>query len=117
MILPILIVIFVAFVLYRLVMRLKANEVQLGEFLLWLIIWGAIGIIVWIPSVLDSVAKSIGIGRGVDAAIYIALVLIFYLIFRIYLKAEFQERELTQLVRHLAIREKESQKLQHRMNS
>ena len=35
------------------------------------------------------------------------LILIFYLIFRLYLKADKQQKEITKLVRHLALNERE----------
>src|SRR3989344_578038 len=107
MIVPILVTLFVAFAVSRVFLRFREGNVSLGEFIFWLLIWGAIEAVVWIPKVLDQIAQDIGIGRGIDAVVYGAVVLLFYLVYRVYVKTEFIEREMTSLVRKLALKEKE----------
>ncbi len=103
MLIGILITVFVAFSISRAVLRYKDGNIRLGEFLFWIFIWGAIEVVVWIPKLLDRIAQDIGIGRGIDAVVYGAIVLLFYLVFRMYVKAEFIAREITEFVRKLAL--------------
>lgn len=106
MIVPIIVTVFVAFAVSRVFLRFRAGDMSLNEFLFWLFIWGAIEVIVWIPKFLDQIAHQIGIGRGIDAVVYGAVLILFYLTYRVYVKAEFIEREITSLVRRLALKEK-----------
>lgn len=109
MIVQILVTLFVAFAASRVYLRFRARDMKVGEFLFWLIIWGGIEVVAWIPKVLDRLASQIGIGRGIDAVVYGAVVLLFYLVYRMYVKAEFIESEITSLVRKLALKEKKKE--------
>jgi hypothetical protein len=42
-----------------------------------------------------------------DLAVYLAVLAIFYLIFRVYLKIDKQQKEITKIIRQLALEEKE----------
>lgn len=77
----------------------------------WLAFWSAFWIIVALVGVLpkttDIVARFAGVGRGADFVVYISLLIVFYLIFRLFIKIENLEREITLLVRKLALNKKE----------
>ncbi len=105
--LQIIVTIFSTYVIYRLIKKFKDKTLKLGEFITWFLIWLIVLIVFWIPQTTSYLAFILGIGRGVDLAVYVAILLIFYLIFRLYLKADKQQKEITKLVRHLALNERE----------
>ena len=80
------------------------KKIKQNEFIFWSIIWTAIIIVALIPSITSIFAKPFGIGRGTDFVVYIRLIALFYLLFRLYVKAEKIERNITRLVRTIAIR-------------
>lgn len=69
--------------------------------------WIIVGGVTLSPQTTDTIAKLVGVGRGVDFIIYISIISLFYLVFRMFVKIEDVEREITKLVRKLAIEEKE----------
>jgi len=99
-----LIVIFAIFVLTRIVLRLRDNQLTIMEFFMWTSVWGAVLIVAMIPSIATASAQLIGIGRGVDAFIYLALLVLFYLMFRVIIKLETIQKEMTSIVRELVKR-------------
>jgi len=99
-----LIVIFAIFVLTRIVLRLRDNQLTIMEFFMWTSVWGAVLIVAMIPSIATASAQLIGIGRGVDAFIYLALLVLFYLMFRVIIKLETIQKEMTSIVRKLVKR-------------
>lgn len=69
----------------------------------WSSLWVAVGVAALQPEVTTLLAKWVGVGRGVDLVIYLALLGIFFLLFRLYTRLEETEREITRLVRTLAL--------------
>ena len=74
--------------------------------LLWSAIWLTALAAITVPDATAMLARALGIGRGVDVVIYLSVPLGFYLVFRLYEKIERLNRELTKVVRHLALRER-----------
>lgn len=103
MIFTFVITLFVAFAVSRVIIRFKSKDFGLSEFLFWMLIWIGIEVVIWIPKVLDEVARTIGIGRGIDAVVYASIVLLFYLVYRIYAKLKGIQRDTTELVRKIAL--------------
>jgi small membrane protein len=103
-IIQILIVLFVIFAWSRVFLRMRDKDIGLGEFILWSIIWVTILIITIFPVTINFLSGIVGIGRGIDLAVYTSIILLFYLMFRLYVKADSQNRELTKVVRELAIK-------------
>lgn len=102
----IIVTIFVFFAVSRVLIRFKKGEIEPREGMIWVLIWGGIELIVWIPKFLDEIARRIGVGRGIDAVVYGAIVILFYFVYRVYMKTEFIEKEITNLVRKLIIKDK-----------
>jgi hypothetical protein len=71
--------------------------------LAWATVWLGAGIVVLLPQTADMLARFAGVGRGADMIMYLALVLLFYLLFRLYAKLEGVEREISVLVRKIAL--------------
>jgi len=107
--LQIIVSLFVIFVVFRLTKKFKDNILKTSEFVGWLVIWLIVLVVFWIPQTTSYLAAIFGIGRGVDLAIYVAVLIIFYLIFRLYLKIDKQQKEITKIVRHLALKEGEKE--------
>ena|SRR3989344_5283714 len=103
--LQIIVSLFVILVVFRLTKKYRESAVKTAEFLGWLIIWIAVLIVFWLPQTTSYLAFFLGIGRGADLAVYTAVLICFYLIFRLYLKADRQQKEITKLVRHLALKD------------
>jgi hypothetical protein len=84
----------------------KKNRVTLPIFIFWTILWLAIIAVAVLPQVtgfLDEILA--GQGRGLDAIVYLSIFSIFFIIFKIIAKLERLEREITAIVRHLAIKD------------
>lgn len=97
---------FVTFAASRAVLRAKDKKISLGELFFWLAIWGGLIFVVFFPESISKVARLVGIGRGIDVIVYTSIGLLFYLIFRIYVKLEDTEKEITRVVREIAINKK-----------
>lgn len=85
------------------VRRYRQKKIGLLPFLLWLPLWGGVAVVILFPEITVTVAGVLGIGRGADLVIYLSIVLIFYLIFRVGVRMERMDREITQIVRSLAL--------------
>ena len=98
----------VLFLLTRLGSKLKRKEITLKEAFFWGILWFAVGVVVLYPKLADRMAAFIGLqtATGIDLVVYIAVALAFYLIFRLFVHIERIERDITKIVRHMAIKDK-----------
>ncbi len=96
-------VLFAAFAVARVVGRFLAGVIRLSECLLWTGLWIGVAVVVLDPSLTQRVARVLGVGRGVDAVFYLTIVLLFYLVFRVHMRIRGLERQLTELVRKLAL--------------
>jgi hypothetical protein len=105
-IIQILAFIFVTFAASRAVLRAKDKKIKIFELFFWLGIWGGLIVVVFFPGLTSYAAELVGIGRGIDVIVYTSVGLLYYLIFRLYVKLEDSEREITQLVREIALMQK-----------
>ncbi len=87
-------------------LRFRDGKMSLGMLMAWIVIWLIIIIISIYPNDTNYLASYTGIGRGLDFVLIIGLILSFYLIFKMYNKIEVIEEELTDLIRELAIQNK-----------
>ena len=87
-------------------LKYRQRRIRLIEFLFWAGLWLLALIAVALPDTTAFVARILGIGRGVDVVIYLSIVLSFYLIFRLFERIDRIEHEITTIVRHLALSEK-----------
>lgn len=99
---------FILFALSRVLLQLRQGKLTIGEFLFWagLFIFALAGVLD--PELTGYIAKVLGIGRGADVVFYTSIALMFYLIFRLSISLEETRREITELVRKIAL-EKERQ--------
>ena len=103
-------IIFALFALSRVILRAKDKKLTTKEFIFWLFIWIALIIIAFFPEVSIFFADMFGLRRGMDLLIFASIGILFYLVFRLYIKLEEQEREITKVVREIAIKEANNKK-------
>lgn len=96
-------IVFAVFALSRAVLRFKDHSIKGNELVFWTVIWGGVICVALFPSIFVTLSKLLGIGRGVDTLIYTGIIILFYLFFRMYVKVEAQQKEMTKLVREIAI--------------
>ncbi|MDP3995523.1 MAG: DUF2304 family protein [Patescibacteria group bacterium] len=107
MLIQIITIVVVLFLLTRVGSRLKRREITLKEALFWALLWFGVGVVVLYPQLADRAAALVGLqtSTGIDLAVYIAVGLAFYLIFRLFVHIERVERDITKIVRHVALKD------------
>ncbi len=95
---------FAIFALSRAIIRFYSKDLNLKELIFWSLIWLAMIVLVFIPGKTNFLAKMIGMERGNDAMFFLAIVTLFYASYRLYVKSNEQEKEITKLVRALALK-------------
>ena len=97
----------IAFFLARLFWQKQKKQIGVNEFIFWLIFWllaaGAIINLKWVDKLVAGLGFS---GTGIDVLFYIAVVVLFYLIFKVRLRQERQEKEITKIVKEIALKKK-----------
>lgn len=113
LLIQIFIVAFAVFAILRAISQFRQGRLTRDWLAFWLVFWLFAVIVVTLPETSEFAARLAGVGRGVDLIIYLSIVLLFYLFFRLFVKIEEGERQLTRLVRKLALddfaREKDDQ--------
>ncbi|MEK7497061.1 MAG: DUF2304 family protein [Patescibacteria group bacterium] len=99
----IIIILAVLSVWWRLFSRLRAQEIKRSEFWEWLLLWLVIGVVGLEPKIASYMADVVGVGRGSDLIIYLSILLVFYLLFKIFVRLEKFDKNLTKVVRAIAI--------------
>lgn len=100
-------IIFTLFALFawsRVVIRFRSKDLNIKELIFWSFVWGAMIILVFIPGKTNFLAKTVGMERGNDAMFFLGIVALFYATYRLYVKINEQEKEITKLVRALALK-------------
>ncbi|MFC1788018.1 DUF2304 domain-containing protein [Patescibacteria group bacterium] len=103
LLIQILIVAFCLFAIGRAAGQLHSGHLGRVWFGFWFLFWLAVAVVAVLPQTTQIAARFVGVGRGVDLVIYISIIVLFYLVFRLFIKLEEVEREITRLVRKLAI--------------
>jgi len=71
----------------------------------WSALWLIAAIVVLWPGFLQAVARALGIGRGADLLLYCTVVVMMVGFLMVYVRLRRLRREMTLLVRHLAMRD------------
>lgn len=101
----VLILAFIVFVVFKASRRLIKKEISVLFFILWLIFWILVAIIDLFPNIIARMANFVGVGRGVDLIIYIAICVLLYVVFRYNLRINKLEKNITDIVRKVALNE------------
>jgi len=101
---------FALFAWSRAVIRFYTKDLNLKELFFWSLLWLAMIVLVFVPGKTNFLAKILGMERGNDAVFFLGIVALFYASYRLYVKANEQEKEITKLVRALALKNIRRQK-------
>jgi hypothetical protein len=96
-------VVFALFAVLRLLGRFRRRQAFVFELGFWLLIWGGIALVVFIPQKTDQFAHVIGVGTGVNALTFIAITGLLYAAWRLTARVQQLERDLTRMVRAQAL--------------
>lgn len=100
----ILFTIFAIFAWSRAIIRFNTKDLNFKELIFWSLVWILMIVLVFVPGKTNFLAKMIGMDRGNDAMFFLAIVALFYASYRLYVKSNEQEKEMTKLVRALALK-------------
>jgi len=100
-------VLFFFFAIIKVAGRYRAGDLSLSAAIAWAVFWIGAAVIVIAPNSTAYFAKIFGIGRGADLVVYLSLALLFFIIFRLMVKVEKLNKEITLLVRQLALKNKD----------
>ena len=95
--------VFMAFAVNRIVTRYREELLPKSEMVVWCVFWVLVAAAIWWPRGTDMIARLLGVSRGADVIFAGSIAVIFYMLFGILSHVHRLQRELTQLVRSLAI--------------
>ncbi len=97
----------ILFFLSRLGWQFYHDEISRSQFIFWLAFWFIAGALIIFIQSIDQLAARLGFSSsGIELLLYVAVAIIFYSVFRLRLKMEKMEKNITELTRSLALREK-----------
>ncbi len=108
MIIKIFIILFVVFALYRTYLRFAKKDITGRELLIWTVLWLLVAGATIIPKQTDVLAQAVGVERGADLLVYISIIVLFFAVFRIIVKLEKMDRDVTAVVRQVALDKSDS---------
>jgi small membrane protein len=96
--------IIILFFTIRLLFLKKEGGLPAGEFIFWLVFWVLAAASVLSLRWIDGLVAKFGFSAsGINFLAYIAILILFYMIFRLRLKIEKMDKNITALVRKIAI--------------
>ena len=101
----IIVLILIVFVAGKAVARFYRREISLALLIVWLALWLAMAAIVIFPGIVNYLANLAGVGRGVDLVIYFSIFILFYALFMLNLRLAKIEKNITKIVRKIAVGE------------
>ena len=100
-------VVFAFFAFLHVYISYKKNIIKTFGFLLWSGVWFCAVVVSLYPDVLKVFSRFFQIGRSIDVLIYTSIIVLFYLIFNLYIKYDSSEKQLTKIVRLIALKDTE----------
>ncbi len=88
----------------EIVLRLSGRSHGLA----WIVrscLWLMAGVAIYYPNALTTISKTIGIDRGTNLVLYLLVFAVLAISFYFYARSVRLERQLTQVIRHIAIKE------------
>ncbi|HDQ22484.1 MAG TPA: DUF2304 domain-containing protein [Candidatus Uhrbacteria bacterium] len=112
MLIQVILLIFIIYAVLKVALRYKDKVISLQEFLVWTLFWFMVAFVVILPETTSWFANFVGVGRGVDLVIYISILILFYLAFRILVRLDKIEKDVTKIVREIALDKEETKNKQ-----
>ncbi|MBO7241364.1 MAG: DUF2304 family protein [Methanobrevibacter sp.] len=85
--------------------RLRVKKITPATFVLWVLVCIVVNFFAFAPRFSDPLAGFFGFGRGLDLLLVLGYALLVYAIFRLYVKIDELNRNTTELVRAVAIKD------------
>ena len=85
--------------------QFKVQRVSSYWFTIWSLFWVVVLFVVFLPQTTDLVAATVGIERGADLIVYIAVLVLSYGVYRLMVGQARMQRDITDVVRQIAILE------------
>lgn len=85
--------------------RLRVKKITPATFALWILVCFIVNFFAFAPRLSDPLAGFFGFGRGLDLLIVLGYGLLVYAIYTLYVKIDELNRNTTELVRALAIKD------------
>ncbi len=108
---------FLAFAILRAFWRFHQSHIAWNALIFWLLLWGAITIVVIKPDITSRLAALAGVGRGADLVLYGAAVLLFYLVFYFMVKIDAIDQDITKIISALALKDIKQDNNEQKMES
>jgi hypothetical protein len=104
----ILAIIIIFFFISRLYFQKKKKQISANEFIFWFLFWIFSGMAIIFLKKIDSLVAYLGFSSsGINILLYIALLIVLYMLFKMRIKIEKQERNITKIIREIALKNKE----------
>lgn len=84
---------------------MRVKKITPATFVLWVVVCLAVNFFAFAPRFSDPLAGFFGFGRGLDLLLVLGYALLVYALFRLYVKNDELNRNMTELVRALAIKD------------
>lgn len=98
-------IVFIFFFVSRLFWQKKKGQIKNEELLFWLVFWTLACIAILFIKQIDSFVASLGFSSsGISILFYVAVFILFYFIFRLRLRIERIEKNITKIVRDMALK-------------
>jgi len=98
----------IIFFITRLFGQRRRQRLASGEFWFWLCFWVLAAILILGLRWIDRLVAQIGFsGNGIEVLLYLAVTILFYFIFRLRLRLAKAERDITEMVKQVALITKE----------
>lgn len=110
MLFQILLIAFALFAIARTNKQYREEKVSVYWFVVWSLLWIGVIFVAISPQTTDLIAAKVGVEKGADLLVYTAVVILAYAVYRILVRVERQNKELTELVRKIAILEAKKKK-------
>ncbi len=96
--------IIIIFFVLRIIYQRQKEKISTQEFIFWFIFWIIAGLAIGFIKQIDNFVARLGFsGKGIDILIYLAVAILFYFVFRLRIKIEKMERNITKIIREIAI--------------
>ncbi|HWE30092.1 MAG TPA: DUF2304 domain-containing protein [Polyangia bacterium] len=105
MAIKILTVLFALIAVRRVIVRYRRRGGLTLEFILWLLVFSGLAVVVFIPQKTDALARWLGVSSGFNALTFIAITGLLYAVYRLLSRLQVVERDVTKLVRSLALQQ------------
>jgi len=102
----ILALIIIVFFISRVFWQKRKKQIQVIVFVFWLVFWALAGILVLFLKQIDKFVSYLGFSAsGIDILLYLGIAILFYFIFRLRLKLAKIEKDITVIVRNIALKD------------